>query len=175
LISPASRPCTASRSDGWSRILDGSIAAFAVWAIYCHALVGAGASFSLMLKLCWVPLLALLLLLRHLPRLSSVKLAPMTSRESTTDPIRLPRPLWLAGAAMIVASYILGAPYFVFWLATLAYLAALVRFGTPLEPQVGQTSMELPTRWSNVIVVLLMVSAVTITLVSHRPDIDDAF
>jgi hypothetical protein len=128
-----------------------------------------------MVKLCWVPLLALLLLLRHLPRLSSVQLAAMSSRESATDPIRLPRPIWLAGAAIIVAIYVLGAPYFVFWLATLAYLAALLRLGTPLEPQVGQTSMELPTRWSNVIVVLLIVSAVTITLVSHRPDIDDAF
>ncbi len=160
--------------DWWARLLGGFVTFFAVWTLYCHALVYAAADYDLLLKMSWVPLVISAALIHYLPTLRSFILAT-SQPNSHAKSIALPREIWLAGAVVIVAVYAMGDNYLAFWLLAVGYLIGVIHFSAPLVLKKGPSSATQSVGWSNTVVGTLIICAMFITLVSHRPDIDDAF
>ena len=147
---------------------------FAIWTLYCHTLVIIAANFNQLLKMSWIPLVLSIILICLLPRLRFFQLAlspPIHYTKSTIIPVKI----WLTSAFLIVAIYATGISYITFWLLAMCYLTGVFLFGTPLSLKHHKDFNRLSDGWQNVILGLLILCAVFVTLISNRPDADDAF
>jgi hypothetical protein len=169
----SSSPLAAPASD---RLCDGVVLAFALWTIASHAVVAAGQGLVALLVLYAAVLSAGLLLKRRFGALALSEAAALDRPSDPVDPA-----LWALRAGTLAvgaaAALSLAARPDVFhpwlwWTAVilLGLAAAAVCFGDArrIAPAEHGRSAEM-LLW------LLAAAGVVLTLISHRPDADDAF
>ena len=156
------------------RVCDVALVAFALWTICCHAVVAAGRGLWALLALFGlVSTIAIGLWLRS--RRSS--LAPAATSVAAPDsPVAAPPVLRIAAllaGAVVAFRFAIGRDVIGLWWSAviLLALAAVVvgaREATAIPTPERSPSWEIRL-W------LLAAASVVLTLISHRPDVDDAF
>ena len=167
------KPNSALDSDMYTRILDGFVIFFAVWTFYCNLLVYIGTSFNILVYLSFVVVAIIIGLLYLLSRLK-LKGSPSPSiKKKSSGLVHVPWQFLLLGSGIIVMIYTLTDNYLLFWvlatsLLTLNFLNN--QAGSEYKSQLEDTRV----KWQNWIIPAIALTAAAITLVAHRPDIDDA-
>ena len=148
------------------------IVASACWTVFCHLLVFAGASFTLLLRWAFAPAviaLALGMFLRRDTR--QTPLAP--ARDAAASPRLGNGSVRLGLAAVIVLAYWLTQSYLLFWsagmlfVAVIAFLQERVEDGSAPHRVLPEVSA---TGW----IAIAALAGALLTSVSHRPDWDDS-
>ena len=177
-FNPGGAVCTSQRSalirparDPLPLLIEIVIVALACWTVFCHLLVLAGASFTSLLRWSFVPVVIAASLAALLRRGAP---EPLLSPDEAPPPPDMARVSARLGvAAVIVFTYWLTQSYPLFWIASLLYVAAIVFRERRAEDgsvaqRVGRQSV--PTAW----ILVAALAGALLTLVSHRPDWDDA-
>lgn len=169
---------SAASGEAWDRIVPALVLPYAIWTVYVHLIVWQQASFTTLLQ--WLPLVLAVAV--------AATVGWFRLRGPAAGPESLPEPpgpnggnlaagaapfACLALAACWVGLLAAGMPYPVFWwgavLAMCGAWARNLRAGTRAPPvAAGGTSAV----W---IVSCLVVAAIGVVLVAHRPNTDDAF
>ncbi len=165
LPSPPASPLSA-------RLCDAALMAFALWTLCCHAVVAAGRGLMALLLLYAVVLTAAVVLwLRWRPR--SVEAMPAAAPDAAAPVPPLVRVAALiAGATAVLLFAVRRDVLQLWWSAVVVLVPAAVavayREATRIPTPARGRSAEIRL-W------LLAAVAVALTMVSHRPDVDDAF
>lgn len=168
----SSSTLTATASD---RLCDTAVVAFALWTVCSHAVVAAGRGLVALLVLYAVVLAAGLWL-----RLRFGAVPPVPDPSGLAAPLDSPGPtLWIprivglvAGVAVALNYAARPDVYHLWWSAVilLGFAAVVVCFTDP-----PRMSPPARSRSSERLLWLLAAAGVVLTLISHRPDADDAF
>lgn len=156
--------------------LDVFVAAFAAWTMLCHAVVLSGGSFrSLQASALTAAVGAVLLfcLLRlPAPPKSAAPTPPLSGGRGFGAEL-----LWLLAAIGIGVYYFLSASFLIYWLLCSAFVAVLLL--SPTTPRPAENAADPragpPARVQMAVLVSLVCVAVAVTLLSSRPDADDAY
>jgi hypothetical protein len=167
-----------SKSDLFSHAIDGFVVFFGAWTLYCHALTFYGANFNTLIHVCVVPIMFAFSLLYILPKLNRIRLIPRIDNKIRYNNkirrgARVPRSIKILSAFLIASAYPWVGNYFIFWAISVFFLI-LVIYDTPTPDLPNEQTNQIQTKWEKGGVILLAVFAVMITLIAHRPDIDDA-
>ena len=158
--------------DPLPRLIEIVIVALACWTVFCHLLVFAGASFTSLLRWSFFPVVVAAALAAILRRGTPEK--PLLSPDEAAPPPDVARVSTRLGvAAVIVLAYWLTQSYPLFWFASLLYVAAIVvRERHAEDGSVAQRAgrQSVPAAW----ILVAALGGALLTLVSHRPDWDDA-
>ena len=157
------------------RLCDAVVLAFALWTVCCHAVVAAGSGLLTLLLLFGVALaasLALWLMWRAVsPEPAVSELAAVADGPRPTS--RILRIAALGAGVATALSFAVRPDVFQLWWSAVILLGlAAVALG---RGEAGLISPPERSRWSEMSLWLLAAAAVVLTLISHRPDADDAF
>jgi hypothetical protein len=166
---PSPRPPASPLS---ARLCDAALVAFALWTVCCHAAVAAGRGLMALLLLYAVVLTAgLVLWVRWRPR--SVEAPPAAAPDAAAPVPPLVRVAALIAGVTAVLLFAVRRDVMQLWWSAVVVLvpaAVAVAYREAIRIPTPTRSRSLESQlW------LLAAAAVVLTLVSHRPDVDDAF
>ena len=175
-MSNAAVPRTATKTPASDRLCDAACLAFALWTLCCHAVVTLRGTLLHLLPL-YALAIGLTVAVRVVGRRRLRPEAPPDA-DLPARPARRARALWivqgaaLAAGAVAVAGGLDEMPIAYWWVTVLLLGAAAAVFvlAEPPFAEGARTGRSLePALWT------VAIACVVVTLVCHRPDIDDAF
>jgi hypothetical protein len=172
-LKSADKNTVPTQPDSYTGLLNGFVIVSVVWTVYCNLLVYTGANFHTLVHWCFVPFWAIggfWYWLRH----SNRGQAPQSPEARPIRSCRVPWLVKLIGIAAIPAAYTWIKNYQLCWFIAVGFLVLMMldeKVTSDPGKNCGKSQMPI-AKW---IVSLLGLLAIFITLVAHRPDMDDAF